>query len=282
MKRKLNQGFTGFLISLLLIVPSALNGQSEKAFIKKYLSELPKISTINSPVRYRMTAVYTNSDIYGRFSGKLKISGDYTKGLENGNARWNNVFISNSSQADEEFKEGIKQEYMENFIYEPSAKIVTESGAFGNFPSSLEVVYSKNLVWDMLSLETFGYEYYDSLKLNIPYVISDIKGQFVIADLGDYTHKEVLLCWTGVTNFNNQLCSVIEFTAPDNRITMDMQQIKTKGTEQYWGTILISMKSKNIEHAVMNSCTVQEIEVAGMKDKFIMRTIRELEVNRIQ
>ena len=35
--------------------------------------------------KYRMTAVYTNRDLYGNFTGKTKITGDYTMGLENGN-----------------------------------------------------------------------------------------------------------------------------------------------------------------------------------------------------
>jgi hypothetical protein len=61
-----------------------------------------------------------------------------------------------------------------------------------------------------------------------------------------------------------------------------MDMIKTKGTEQYWGTVMVSMKTKNIESAEMFSGTIQEIEVAGMKDKFLMKTIRELEIKKIQ
>lgn len=61
-----------------------------------------------------------------------------------------------------------------------------------------------------------------------------------------------------------------------------MAQIKSKGTEQYWGTVLVSLKTKNIEHSVMYSGTMQEIEVTGMKDKFLVKTIRELEVEKIQ
>jgi hypothetical protein len=42
------------------------------------------------------------------------------------------------------------------------------------------------------------------------------------------------------------------------------------------------MKTKNIVNGVMYSGTIQEIEVKGMKDKLIIKTIRELEVSRIQ
>jgi hypothetical protein len=58
--------------------------------------------------------------------------------------------------------------------------------------------------------------------------------------------------------------------------------IKTKGTEQYWGSVLVSTKTRNIEHADLYSGTIQEIEVKGMKDKFLMKTIRELEIKRVQ
>jgi hypothetical protein len=55
-----------------------------------------------------------------------------------------------------------------------------------------------------------------------------------------------------------------------------------QGTEQYWGSVLLSLKTKNIEKAEMYSGTVQEIEVKGMKDKFLMKTIRELTIDKIQ
>jgi len=36
-----------------------------------------------------MTAVYTNRDLYGNFTGKTKVIGDYTSGFENGSVSWN-------------------------------------------------------------------------------------------------------------------------------------------------------------------------------------------------
>jgi hypothetical protein len=51
---------------------------------------------------------------------------------------------------------------------------------------------------------------------------------------------------------------------------------------QYWGTILLSLKTKNIEKAVMYSGTMQELTISGMKDKMLVKTIRELNVDKIQ
>jgi len=60
-----------------------------------------------------------------------------------------------------------------------------------------------------------------------------------------------------------------------------MDKINTKGTEQYWGTTWISLKSKQIEYAEMYGGTIQEIEVRGMEKKFLIKTIRELRVEKI-
>jgi ribosomal protein L19 len=282
MKKKLNSGFTGLIMVLLIIVPSVSNGQSEKAVIKKYLSELPDHQTGKTIQKYKMTAVYTNRDLYGNFTGKIKVSGDYTKGLPGDSAAWNNVYIAHSSNEDQPFEGEMKQDYMENFRYVPSAKMVEEKEAFKDFPSSLETVYAKNLVWDMLSFEIFAWNYYDSLKLNKTYIVPDINGQFDIAGVGKYSHKRILISWKGISEINGELCAIIDFDAIDNKIEFSMNQIKTKGTEQYWGTVMVSMKTKNIESAEMFSGTIQEIEVTGMKDKILVKTIRELEVNRIQ
>jgi hypothetical protein len=134
----------------------------------------------------------------------------------------------------------------------------------------------------MISFEMFSWNYYDSLKLNEPFIIPDIKGQFDMADIGTYSHSKIVLCWKGISEKNGELCAIIDFSAIDNKLELSMDMIKTKGTEQYWGSILVSLKTKSIEHGVMYSGTMQEVEVKGMKDKFLVKTIRELEVEKIQ
>ena len=71
-------------MSLLIFVPFVSNGQSEREIINKYLEEIPAVPVHNALQKYRMTAVYTNRDLYGNFMEKTKVSGDYTRGLENG------------------------------------------------------------------------------------------------------------------------------------------------------------------------------------------------------
>jgi hypothetical protein len=284
MKKNQITWLRGPMLILMISAPLFCLGQSERAFISKYLKELPKGAEkkSNDLLKYRMTAVYTNMDLYGKFTSKTKVTGDYTRGLTGDSTIWNNVYISGSKKADEPFPAGSRQEYMENFRYVPSDKMVLDPQAFKNFPSSPENVFAKNLVWDMYSFEIFAWMFYDSLKLNQYYIIPNIKGQFNMGDIGKYSHNKIVLCWKGVTEQNDGVCAIIDFTAIDNKLEIDMEQVKTRGTEQYWGTVLVSLNTKNIEQGVMYGGTIQEIEVTGMKDKFLLKTIRELEVKRIE
>jgi hypothetical protein len=283
MKKLLIPLIAGALIFSGTVPPAICYGQSQKAVINKYLKEIPhgKVTDDGKLQKYRMTAVYTSRDLYGNFTGKQKVSGDYTRGLENGFVTWNNILISGSNDFSEPFKEGARQDYMENIKYVPSPKML-DVEAFKNFPAKPENVFAKNLIWDMMMIEGFAWEYSDSLKLNKRYIIPDIKGEFEMADIGTYSHTSIQICWTGISVVNNTLCAVIEYRALDNKIELKMDQIKTKGTEQYWGTTWVALESKQIEFAEMYGGTIQEIEVAGLKDKFLVKTIRELFVERIQ
>lgn len=276
------------LIVLLLLVteffvPGKTIGQDNETIVRKYLRDLPKETPDFTvmPQKYRMTAVYINRDLYGNFTSKLKVSGDYTREQDGKNAIWNNVYISSSDNLEEPFSQGVRQSYMDNFRYSPSAEMV-KAEAFKTFPADPVNVYARNLIWDMYSLEIFAWSYLDSLKLNKPYIVPDISGQFDMAEIGKYYHNRIIVTLKGITEANGELCYIIDFTADDNLIELEMPMVKTRGTEQYWGTVLVSLSAGTIEYAEMFGGTIQEIEVSGMSDKFLVKTIRDLEVERIK
>jgi len=281
MKKDLKAIAKGLIIISVLTSSVICSGQISGK-IEKYLEKLPSGEPKNdgSPRTYRMTAIYTNRDLYGNFTGKTKVSGDYRRGPENGYVSWNNVYIAHSDKLNGIFAEGKKQDYMENLKYIPSSELLNES-AFSDFPSSPDNILARNLIWDMMSIEMFAWTYSDSLKLNRKYVIHDIAGEFNMAEIGTYDHSSIQLCWTGISIINNKLCGVIEYRAIDNKIELSTLTMKTRGTEQYWGTTWISLDTRQIEYAEMFSGTIQEIEISGLKDKFIAKTIRELQVERI-
>jgi hypothetical protein len=279
MKKKLNSVPTGLLIGIIFILTSAVNAQSEKAVSRKYLNELPKVHK-KTEQKYRMTAIYTNRDLYGNFTGKMKITGDYSIGLLGDSVGWNNVFISSSNNFSDPFPAGVKQEYMENMKYVPSSKML-EKDSFKNFPLKTESVFAKNLVWDMMMIEEFAWKYTDSLKLNKYYIIHSKEASFEMGGVGKYSHDNIQIRWTGISEMNNELCAIIEYRAVDNLLEINMDQIKSKGTEQYWGTTWVSLETGLIEFADTYSGTIQEIQVKGFDNKFLAKTIREIRVDKI-
>jgi len=142
-------------------------------------------------------------------------------------------------------------------------------------------VLARNLIWDMKAIEDFAWNYRDSLKLNRIFHIPGADSEFEMGNIGTYAHSDIQLCWTGISEVKGKLNALIEFRAIDNKIAMSLDAIKTKGTEQYWGTVWVSLNEMTIEHAEMYGGTIQEIEVMGMEKKFLAKTIRELWVDKI-
>lgn len=282
MKTKLLPVVASVLILSEIGMPALCYGQNEKAVTKKYLTSLPTGKPDNNGIlrKYRMSAVYTNLDLYGNFSSKTLVSGDYTEGLSNNTVSWKNVFIAGSNEKTAPFNEGTKQDYMENITYVPSSKML-EPEAFKNFPVKAENVLARNLIWDMMTIEMYAWDYSDSLELNKKYIIPEIKGEFNMSDIGTYEHAGIQLSWNGISFMNNEMCAVIEYRAIDNKLKIAMDGLNTRGTEQYWGTTWVSLKSRQIEYAEMYGGTIQEIEVSGMEKKFLFKTIRELWVEKI-
>ena len=283
MEKKLISAFAGIFFMTGLIVPVCCHGQGTRSITRKYLNRVhtEKPAADGNLKNYRMTAEYLNMDMYGNFTGKMKVSGDYTIGFKDGSATWENVFIASSNSESEPFTGGARQDYMEGFRYIPSDKMV-EKDAFKGFPSTPENVFCRNLVWDMLTFDTYAWNFSDSLKLNIPYAVVDSKFQFDMADIGKYSHKRILVTWKGISEVDGLLCTVIDFNAINNTIELSIPAVNTKGTEQYWGTVWVSLKTNDIEKGVMYSGSDMEVEVKGMDQKFLMKAVRELYLERIK
>jgi hypothetical protein len=155
MKKLLFPVTTIFFMLLTVVYPVNSFGQEQKKLISKYLTQLPggNVKDDGKPQIYRMTAVYKNMDIYGNMSTGTKVTGDYTREPGGRQASWQNVYIAGSNNASEQFPDGTKQEYMENFVYNLSSDMVTKD-AFQSFPTNAVSVFAKNLVWDMSVVES--------------------------------------------------------------------------------------------------------------------------------
>lgn len=270
------------LMASLMIHSSSLYSQKTSG-IKKYLESLPKNLKLEekTPQKYLMIAEYFNKDIYGNFGSKVKVTGVYTRGLKDEYVRWNNAFISKANNQYEPYIDSVKQDYMEGITYNPLAHILEES-FFESFEKHEDNVYARNLIWDMTAIESYAWNYFDSLQLNQTYLVPDIQGAFDMADIGTYDHTKIELNWIGISMMNNKLCAIIEYRALDNKLVLHTENMNSKGSEFYWGKTWISIENKQIEYAEMYSNTIQEMVIEGLPDKILISTKRILKVERIK
>lgn len=266
------------VISILIIVLNANAVLAQKS-TTEYLNGLPRNLHLieRAPQVYKVTADYFNGDIFGNFVNKTRVTGDYTRGFQNGMVKWNRVSISNGTTRDGSFTNPLVQTYMENFTYKPSDRML-DAASFQNFPPNS--FHTKNLVWDMLAIESFAWVYFDSLKLNQIYRPTNINDKMVLAGEGTFQNKEVQLVWTGISRMNGETCALIEYRTMDNPLSVDTDQLKIKGRSHYWGTIWVSLADKQIEYANMFEDVVMDMRFANQPSQ-LMNTTRIIQFEKL-
>jgi hypothetical protein len=279
-----SNAFEILAVALIILVGC----EKETNSLDDYLNQLPQgLKLDNStPQSYQLTEIYYSKNIDGTFSDKAKITAQYTRGLPDDYVKWNNVYFSFANDSiNQTFTSGIKQEYMENFTYVPTDSLLTYESLYKNFPSTFpNKIYAINLIWDIYGLEIMAWLYFDSLKLNIPYHAGQInvKVPILLTDFtGTYYTRDLQLTWSGVTKLNNENCAIIDFIALNNLTEYYLPGLHLQGNEDYWGTVYVSLKNKQIEYGVFDNSTTQSGEVIGANQNFNSQLTREVKVERI-
>ncbi len=268
---------TALIFSVAIIFAISVNAQKlTESEISEILSSksLPQNLVLNDELqRYVVTTDHFNSDIFGNFFNKMRVKGEYTRGLAEGKAQWNNVSIAIAMQRDAEFPAGNPVGYMENFSYNISEDMLKPE-AFATFGENS--AFTKNLIWDMMGIEGFAWSSFEKLKLNEPFADERFNGKMDLAGQGSFENKDVQILWTGISERNGEMCAVIEYRTFNNPLEYTGEGMSMKGRSHYWGTIWVSLEDKQIEHAVLYEDVVMEMNLPGQTSKQIMNTTREI------
>jgi hypothetical protein len=261
-----------------LIICSALafGQQNQKVNPAKILEsgKLPQNLELNDELqKYVITTDHFNTDIFGNFFNKMRVKGEYTRGFEKGKAKWNNVSVVMAMSRDAEFPEGTSIDYMENFTYNISEDMLKPE-AFATFRENS--AFTKNLVWDIMAIEGFAWSSFEKLKLNEPMSDERFNGKMDLAGQGSFENKDVQITWTGISERNGEPCAVIEYRTFNNPLEYSGEGMAMKGRSHYWGTIWVSLKDKQVEHAVLYEDVVMEMNLPGQTNKQIMNAVREI------
>jgi len=282
MKTKSLTTFALLAIILLTIggtTGQTISGKGDKVF-KMIPANLPLPAT---PQRYSVTTDYFNHTLQGTFVDKIRVSGTFTTNLPQNKEMWNNVSVAKSNKLNDPFDAGEAQNYMENFTYEPSDKIL-QPDFFKDFP--YEAVQVKNLVWDMAGIEAFAWGHLDSLKLNKLYEVKKMNGEVPLAGLGTFTNNNIQLIWKGVSVMNNEVCALVDFRAMDNPLAVNLKMgekdFSLKGTSHYWGTVYISLKEKRFEYVELLENVMMEIRWSDQPASQYVYTTRFMKVKKLE
>jgi hypothetical protein len=212
------------------------------------------------PRTYRFVCDYTHLDTKGNLVSIKRISADYTRGLPEGKARWDHVTIATTAVPGGPFQPPAKQEYMDGFSYRlaDAQKKMLEPEFFPGFPPT--AFEARNLVWDAHMFESFGQDFFDKLKLNVPY--HQGPGTADLAGTGQFENKDVELTWVGISRRNGQECAVIRYDSYFNKLKMNSPGLDMVGRSHYWGDIWVSLTTKQIEYATLYEDVLSELKLA--------------------
>jgi hypothetical protein len=247
---------------------------NEYDVFEKYLTHLPSDIQLkeDEPYKYIFTCDYFYLSTQGDVIRKQRVSGEYTRALPDGKVRWNNVRIAQANGFDEPFPKGERQDYMENFTYNPSSEDTLKPEFFGGFPA--DVVDTKNLVWDTVMFEVFAWIYFDKLQLNRTYYPSEPVGEFSLAGAGKFQNTQIELTWLGISQINQAPCALIQYRAFFNKFSLSTEPVSVRGGSHYWGEIWVSLEDKQIEYATLYESVLTEVRLAGQQDWQIGSVLR--------
>lgn len=267
-----------FLVTILVLTTGLMAFSQKKSNVN--VTELLNAGTLPQNLelkdelqKYVVTTDHFNTDIFGNFFNKMRIKGEYTRGFENGKAKWNNVSLAMAMTRDSEFPKGNPIDYMEDFTYNISEDMLKPE-AFTTFGENS--AFAKNLIWDMMAIEGFAWSSFENLKLNISLSDERFNGKMDLAGQGSFENKDVQITWTGVSRRNGEQCAVIEYRTMNNPLEYTGDGMSMKGRSHYWGTIWVSLEDKQVEHAVLYEDVVMEMNLPGQTTKQIMNATREI------
>jgi len=266
-------------IYLLVAMTISSFASAQNSFSLKEMKTLPKDLQLKNEIqKYEVITDHFTSDIFCHFINKMRVKGEYTRGLDGGNVKWNDVSVAMSMAENAEFSQGTPISYMEDFTYFPGEDMI-KADKFVTFKEYS--AFTKNLVWDMLAIEGFAWSSFGNLELNEDYAAENFNGKIDLAGEGFFENKDVRLTWTGISERNGETCAVINYRTFRNPLEVSAEGMDMKGRSHYWGTIWVSLEDKEIEHAVLYEDVIMEMILPGQTQKQALNITREITMKKL-
>ena len=279
----LKLSITSFLCWFILIFPGFSHPALSAASLDTMPLEIPKELVLqeDGPQKYSVMTNIRTRKSDGGLINHIQLTGDFTRGLENNCVRWNNVKMAARQDAAQPLPPGQPLAFMENFSYNNFDSITSEA-FFKNMPQGEILHLVKSLVWDAVSVEFYGWTFWDKLELNHPIQPAEFEDFNVqIGNWGAMKMKGLNVTWTGISERNGENCAVIHYQSLCNPVEAT-QENPIVGRSLYWGLVWVSLVDKQIEYATLNEDLIFEITMPGGADKMLMNMQREFLFDKVE
>lgn len=266
---------TALLFAYSLNIVHAKNEKSTYYLVE----HLPNNLVLDKSVirSYQLTTDYYDYDFKSNFLIKRRINGIIT--YDNDFAEWKDVYYAESKVADEIYLQGEKQNFMQNFRYQPKEEILATDFFQKKLPQANP--YAMNLIWDALCFESLAYWGWDSLKLNQEHQLQDKNSNLNLA-IGSFENKDVRMTWIGVTQINDEICAILKYSVMNNPLKVAFENISMSGRSHYWGEIYVSLSDKQIEYASLMEDVLTDMNIKGQDNNVIGYTVRKISLSRVE
>lgn len=223
------------------------------------------------PRGYRFTGVYNTANRTGEVIHRQRVTGDYTRGLANGEVDWKNVGVADVDGATAPFPTAQPRDFMEGFRYRAASPDTLKPDFFKSFPAT--AVLERNLVWDTGMMEAFGQDFFDKLKLNEP--LHTVTDQDIdMPGVGTFHNRDIVLEWVGRSQRNGQDCALIDYRAFFNPLQIAVGGMTLQGRSDFWGEIWVSLATKQIEYATIYEHVEGEMKLPGQDTPQLLSVFR--------
>lgn len=223
------------------------------------------------PRTYRFTVDYDTANRTGDVVHRLRVTGDYTRGLAHGDVEWTNVSEAQTDGASTPLPAAQKQDFIEGFRYPAGSPDTLKPDFFKSFPPS--AIFERNLIWDTTMMESFGQGYFDKLELNVPLHISGNQ-DVNMPGVGTFHTRDMVLEWTGRSERNGEDCALIEYRSFFNPLQIATGGVSIQGRSDFWGEIWVSLATKQIEYATLYEEVSGEMKAPGQDTPQLLSVFR--------
>jgi hypothetical protein len=271
------------ILAAVTLIASFIYGQNNT--IENYFSKLPsEIENKNSEFQeYRVTLKWQNLDaINSSLFDCNAVQAVYKCGLDNGFVSWHDVYISSIENFQQPIGVGNKLNTFDGFTYQPLSDDFLKEGFYKKINAEQRDL-AQWLVSDAMQMHEIGTMFFDSLTFNkefYPSLMNNYNIQFENGVL--FKSKYQKLIWTGISEYNDEICAIVKFESLYNPLEMDTPDMSLKGRSLYWGEFRISLEDKQVEYVAMVEDVIFKLKSAAFPQEQLVDLQREVTFNKIQ